>query len=246
MAVHGTSRQVSAEFAPVGDDKVFSLINARKNEGPGVGYRGLFYPKVFHRLGLPPISNYARRRLLVTPPIKPPSVGLAASALPRAGAVLVQNWYFSGAAPMLAPCQVPSISASPPDRPAFLPARTGCTRSNTTAIGCALERDGDRVRLITRGGYNWTSRYPWIVEAALKNRVKQFVIDGEAVVLGVDGVADFNALHSRKHDDEVQLYAFDILALDGEDLRAPAVVDAQDQPCPLVGAATGRHLRRSV
>jgi hypothetical protein len=32
---------------------------------------------------------------------------------------------------------------------------------------------------------------------------------------------DFNALHSRKHDHEVQLYAFDILALDGEDdLRA--------------------------
>jgi len=31
-------------------------------------------------------------------------------------------------------------------------------------------------------------------------------LDGEAVVLGVDGVADFNALHSRKHDHEVQLY----------------------------------------
>jgi bifunctional non-homologous end joining protein LigD len=82
-----------------------------------------------------------------------------------------------------------------------------------------LERDGDRVRLITRGGYNWTDRYPWIVEAALKNRHRQFVIDGEAVVLGVDGVADFDALHSRRHDDEVQLYAFDILALDGDDLR---------------------------
>jgi len=76
-----------------------------------------------------------------------------------------------------------------------------------------LERDGDRVRLITRGGHNWTSRYPWIVEAALKNRLKQFVVDGEAVVLGVDGVADFNALHSRKHDHEVQLYAFDIMAM---------------------------------
>jgi len=34
------------------------------------------------------------------------------------------------------------------------------------------------VRLITRGGYNWTDRYPWIVEAARKNRMKQFVIDG--------------------------------------------------------------------
>ena len=33
-----------------------------------------------------------------------------------------------------------------------------------------LEREGDRVRLITRNGYNWTDRYPWIVEAALKNR----------------------------------------------------------------------------
>src|SRR5579872_5810370 len=82
-----------------------------------------------------------------------------------------------------------------------------------------LERDSDRVRLITRGGYNWTDRYPWIVDTALKNRVKQFVIDGEAVVLGVDGISDFNALHSRTHDDEVQLYVFDMLAGDGDDHR---------------------------
>jgi len=45
------------------------------------------------------------------------------------------------------------------------------------------------------------------------------VFDGEAVILGVDGVSDFNALHSRKHDDEVQFCAFDIIALDGNDLR---------------------------
>jgi bifunctional non-homologous end joining protein LigD len=75
------------------------------------------------------------------------------------------------------------------------------------------------VRLITRGGYNWTDRYPWIVEAACKIRQQQFVLDGEAVVLGVDGISDFNALHSRKYDDEVQFCAFDILALDGDDLR---------------------------
>jgi bifunctional non-homologous end joining protein LigD len=68
-----------------------------------------------------------------------------------------------------------------------------------------LERDGDRVRLITRGGYDWTKRFPWIVEAALKNRQKRFVIDGEAVILGVDGISDFNALHSGQHNEEVQL-----------------------------------------
>jgi ATP dependent DNA ligase domain len=50
-----------------------------------------------------------------------------------------------------------------------------------------VERDGDRVRLITRNGYDWTKRYPWIVESALKNRQKHFVIDGEAVVLGDSG-----------------------------------------------------------
>jgi ATP-dependent DNA ligase len=82
-----------------------------------------------------------------------------------------------------------------------------------------LERDGNRVRLITRGGYNWSDRHPWIVESARKNRHKQFVIDG-AVLLGVNGISDFNALHSRRQDEEVQLYAFDILALDGEDLRS--------------------------
>jgi bifunctional non-homologous end joining protein LigD len=83
-----------------------------------------------------------------------------------------------------------------------------------------VERDGDRVRLITRNGYDWTKRYPWIVESALKNRMKQFVIDGEAVILGVDGVSDFSALHSGRHNDEVQLYAFDVMALDGDDLRS--------------------------
>src|SRR5215472_9326586 len=82
-----------------------------------------------------------------------------------------------------------------------------------------LEREGNRVRLITRGGYNWADRYPWIVETAVKNRHQQFVIDGEAVVLDGDGIADFNALQSRRHDDKVWLYAFDILTLDGEDLR---------------------------
>jgi bifunctional non-homologous end joining protein LigD len=82
-----------------------------------------------------------------------------------------------------------------------------------------VERDGDRVRLITRGGYDWTKRIPWIAEAALKNRQKRFVIDGEAVILGVDGNSDFKALHSGKHNDEVQLCAFDVLAMDGDDLR---------------------------
>ena len=81
-----------------------------------------------------------------------------------------------------------------------------------------IQRDGRRVRLWTRNGHDWSGRFPLITAAALRNRNSSFVIDGEAVLLGVDGRSDFNGLHSQKHDDEVQFYAFDILVSDGEDL----------------------------
>ena len=39
------------------------------------------------------------------------------------------------------------------------------------------------------------------------------------MLLGVDGRSDFDGLHSRQHNDEVQFYAFDVLMSDGDDLR---------------------------
>jgi hypothetical protein len=78
-----------------------------------------------------------------------------------------------------------------------------------------------------------------------RRRQKHFVIDGEAVVLNVDGSSDFNDLHSRKHDYEVQLYAFDILALGGDDLRS-LPLHLRKQNRPIAGAAAGRHHRRAV
>ena len=54
-----------------------------------------------------------------------------------------------------------------------------------------VQREGKRVRLFTRNG---------LTEAALRNRNASFVIDGEAVLLGVDGRSDFNGLHSRRHE----------------------------------------------
>jgi hypothetical protein len=52
-----------------------------------------------------------------------------------------------------------------------------------------------------------------------KLRQSRFVIDGEAVILWVDGISDFDAPHSGQHNDEVQLCAFDVLAEGGDDLR---------------------------
>lgn len=82
-----------------------------------------------------------------------------------------------------------------------------------------VRRDGDQVQIITRGGYDWTERYPQIVRGALALRCKSFVIDGEGVITAADGIADFAKLHSRQHDAAVFLYAFDLIEEAGSDVR---------------------------
>src|SRR5215216_6676376 len=82
-----------------------------------------------------------------------------------------------------------------------------------------VRRDGKRVRLFTRRGYDWTKRFGWIVEAVSRLKVQSATIDGEAVVLDENGVSDFDKLHSKEYDDRVVLYAFDLLELNVEDWR---------------------------
>jgi ATP-dependent DNA ligase len=48
-------------------------------------------------------------------------------------------------------------------------------------------------------------------EGALRLRKQSFVLDGEAVVLGLDGISDFDGLYSGKHNADVRQYAFDLL-----------------------------------
>ena len=75
------------------------------------------------------------------------------------------------------------------------------------------------MRLITKGGHDWTGRFLWTLYAVRKNRGEQFIIVGEAVVLDVNGWSSFEELHSGKFKHVVQLYAFDLIALDGDDLH---------------------------
>ena len=110
------------------------------------------------------------------------------------------------------PC-IPTRDTKVPDRPEWI------HEIKHDGYRLIVAREGNRVRLFTRNGHDWTARYPRIVEGALRNRNSSFVIDGEAVLLGVDGISDFNGLHSRKHDHEVEFFAFDMLVSDGEDLR---------------------------
>jgi bifunctional non-homologous end joining protein LigD len=102
-----------------------------------------------------------------------------------------------------------------------------------------VRREGGAVRLFTRRGYDWSARYPAISVTATLLRAKSFTVDGEAVVCGPDGVAIFDALHRRGTVTEAMLYAFDLLELDGEDLRCLALVDRKKRLARLLG---GRRL----
>ncbi len=75
------------------------------------------------------------------------------------------------------------------------------------------------MHLFTRRGYDWTERYPAIAATAAMLRARSFTLDGEAVVSGADGIAVFDALHRRHKVTDAMLYAFDLLELNGEDLR---------------------------
>jgi bifunctional non-homologous end joining protein LigD len=80
-------------------------------------------------------------------------------------------------------------------------------------------RDPVGIRLLTRNGYDWSPRYPMIVAAVDRLKVRSCLIDGEAVACNDQGLAVFDRLRYRRADASVFLYAFDLLELDGVDLR---------------------------
>jgi len=83
-------------------------------------------------------------------------------------------------------------------------------------------RDGERVWVFSRNGRDWTDRVPLIAEALAKLRVTSVTLDGEGVVCRSDGVSDFDRLRAavgRLGSRDAFLYAFDLLELDGENMR---------------------------
>jgi bifunctional non-homologous end joining protein LigD len=80
-------------------------------------------------------------------------------------------------------------------------------------------RDPVRIRLITRRGNDWTQRYPLVAEAVNHLKVRSCLIDGEVVCCDERGLATFQLLRHRRNEPRAFLYAFDLLELNGADLR---------------------------
>jgi ATP-dependent DNA ligase len=110
------------------------------------------------------------------------------------------------------PC-LPSPAKEPPPGPGWI------HEIKHDGFRLIARRDGDRVRLITRAGNEFSWRFPLIAAAMEKLPVRSCVIDGEAIVCDDSGLAVFDLI--RRHGTHASAVhcAFDMLELDGEDMR---------------------------
>ncbi len=140
--------------------------------------------------------------------------------------------------PWIAPC-LPTLVAKPPEGPLW----THELKWDGYRVSVYLE-DG-RATLFTRNGHDWTARFPAIVAAAEALPIHSAVFDGEAVVLDAAGRPSFSALQAalgtggrgpgKRQADEAVLYAFDLLFLDGHDLRPWSLGNRRDALGSVVG-----------
>ena len=71
-----------------------------------------------------------------------------------------------------------------------------------------VRKEATGVRLFTRNGYDWSGRFPAITAAADRLKADSVTVDGEAVVIGPDGLSRFDEL--RHGNSWAYLYAFDL------------------------------------
>jgi bifunctional non-homologous end joining protein LigD len=98
-------------------------------------------------------------------------------------------------------------------------------------------REGDRVRLFTRNGYDFTARFPKIASGMAALSVRSCVVDGEAIVVNRQGLSVFDLIRFRQHDCAAVLCAFDLIELDGYDLRRQPLEHRKDELADLLESA---------
>jgi len=113
---------------------------------------------------------------------------------------------------IIEPC-LPSPAKAPPSGPGWL------HEIKHDGFRILARRDAAGVRLITRAGNDFSSRFPFITMALGKLSVRSCLIDGEAIVCDKNGLAVFDLIRRHGALASAVHCAFDLLELDGRDLR---------------------------
>jgi len=137
------------------------------------------------------------------------------------------------------PC-LASLKTSPPTGPDWL------FEVKWDGYRLAIHIEPSGVRILTRGGHDWTHRFPVIADAARNLGVATAILDGEAVVLDETGLPDFGLLQNslggrggKRTSQEASFYAFDLLYFDGHDIRKMELVSRRYLLEELIGQGDG-------
>ena len=140
----------------------------------------------------------------------------------------------------IAPC-LPTTSPQPPSGKEWL---HEIKHDGIRVIACKIDA---RVRLYSRPGNDLTQRFPLIVETLASLPARSCIIDGEAVACGEDGIAVFDRIRYKRHDHTVFMWAFDLIELNGDDLRRePLEARKATLARALGGARTGVRLNEHL
>jgi bifunctional non-homologous end joining protein LigD len=111
-------------------------------------------------------------------------------------------------------------------------------------LGACIQ--GDRVRLYTRGGHDWTDKLRPIEAAIAELGLRDGYLDGELVAIGADGLPDFTALHRAmrggRHAPPLLYHAFDLLRIRGRDLLSADVLERKQRLADVLDRG-GQRLR---
>jgi bifunctional non-homologous end joining protein LigD len=133
---------------------------------------------------------------------------------------------------IIEPC-LPSPAKAPPSGPGWL------HEIKHDGFRILARRGGAGVRLITRAGNDFSARFPFIAKAVGKLPVRSCLIDGEAIVCDENGLAVFELIRRRGALANAVHCAFDLLELNGEDLRRQPI---EERKWRLANLLDGAHL----
>ena len=114
--------------------------------------------------------------------------------------------------PTIKPC-LPRPAKEPPTGPGWI------HEIKHDGFRILAHRDAARMRLVTRNGFDFAERFMLATAAIAALPVRSCVVDGEAIAVDDNGLSVFNLISGRRQDHAVTLCAFDLLELDGQDLR---------------------------
>ena len=127
------------------------------------------------------------------------------------------------------PC-LPSVGQTPPTGPDWI------YEIKHDGFRIIARRDGKKVRLLSRKGKDLTYRFPLLVQAIAELPVNSCIIDGEAIITDATGLAVFSLIRSYRNGLRATLCAFDLIEVDGEDLRWRTIEDRKSLLKRLIGS----------